>query len=298
MSILSWLLVGRPIPTPYQHVGNNGHSFHIDKSLEIYSPFLCHDFYRQHNSGLIYQQARRNTFSQPMRGGIKDPPTLPKTSYCRQDSTSPRQIQCFGRQVIENQQNNQNGMGIGSIDSEFNFPNVQLSQSGSVCDTFQSQTSTLCILSSGQSNLCNRRILHELEKSSCLCISSNNADFSCPEQDKSVSVQNNSYSPSLAATSMVLRGTTAACLSSSSSSTFSKTINTSKRKVSTSKPPSSQPSRLEVIKQSVRDFRKTLQILSPNQEEHQLRNSMMRKGPCIPIGVLERLIQSRPLLLL
>ena len=107
-----------------------------------------------------------------------------------------------------------------------------------------------------------------------------------------------SYSPSLAATSMVLRGTTAACLSSSSSSTFSKTINTSKRKVSTSKPPSSQPSCLEVIKQSVRDFRKTLQILSPNQEEHQLRNSMTRKGPCIPIGVLERLIQSRPLLLL
>ena len=52
---------------------------------------------------------------------------------------------------------------------------------------------------------------------------------------------------------MVLRGTTTAYLSSSSSSTFSKTINTSKRKVSTSKPPSSQPSLLGVIKQSIRD---------------------------------------------
>ena len=43
--------------------------------------------------------------------------------------------------------------------------------------------------------LCDRRIFHELESSSCLCISSNNADFFCPEQDTSVSVQNSSYNP-------------------------------------------------------------------------------------------------------
>ena len=252
-SILSWSLVGRPIPAPYQHVGNNGHLFRTDKNLKIYSPFLCHDLYRQHNSGLIYQQVRGNTFSQPMRRGMEDPPMVPKTSYYRQDSSYPRQIQCFGRQVIENRQNSQKRVGIGSIDSEFNFPNVQLSQSGSVCDTFQSQTSTLCIHSSGQSSLHNRHIFHELERSSCLCFSSNNADFFCPEQDTPISMQNSSYSPSLAATSMVLRGSTTTCLSSSSSSSLSKSINTSKRKVSTSKPPSSQPSRLGVIKQSVRD---------------------------------------------
>ena len=62
-----------------------------------------------------------------------------------------------------------------------------------------------------------------------------------------------SYSTSLAATNMVLRGSTITCISSSSSSTLSKTINTSKRKVSIAKPPSTQPSRLGFIKQSVRD---------------------------------------------
>ena len=67
-------------------------------------------------------------------------------------------------------------MGIGSIDSDFNIINVQLSQCRSVCDTFQSQTSNLCIPSSGQSSLCDRRILHELEQFSCLRISSNNID--------------------------------------------------------------------------------------------------------------------------
>ena len=76
-SILSWSLIRRPIPAPYQHVGNNGHLFHTDKSLKIYSPFFCHDFYRQHNIGLMYQQARKNTFSQPLRRGMEDPPMVP-----------------------------------------------------------------------------------------------------------------------------------------------------------------------------------------------------------------------------
>ena len=70
----------RPITAPYQHVRNNGCSLRIDKSLEIYSPFLCHDSYWQHNSGLIYQQARGNTFSQPMRRGMEDTSLVPKTS--------------------------------------------------------------------------------------------------------------------------------------------------------------------------------------------------------------------------
>ena len=200
-----------------------------------------------------YQQARRNTFSQFMCGSMENPPMVPKTSDYSQDLTYLRQIQCFGRQVIENRQSNQNRVGTGSSNSEFNLTNGQLSQSGSVCDTFQSQTSTLCFPSSGQSGLHDRCILHELEQSSCLCISSNNTDSSCPEQDTPISVQNSSYSPSLTATSMDLRGTTTAYISSSLSSSLSRSINTSKRKVSTSKPPSSEPSCLGVIKQSVRD---------------------------------------------
>ena len=130
-----------------------------------------------------------------------------------------------------------------SVFQMFNYPNLDL-----FATRFNLQTSTLCVPSSGQSSLCNRRIFLELEQSSCLCFSSNNTDSFCPEQ-----VQNSSSSPSLAATNMVLRGSTTTCLSSSLSSTLSKTINTSKRKDSTSKAPSTQPSCLGVIKQSVRD---------------------------------------------
>ena len=62
---------------------------------KFYTPFLCHDFYRQHNSGLLYQQARRNPFSQPLCRGMEDPPMMAKTTYSRLDSSYPRQIQCF-----------------------------------------------------------------------------------------------------------------------------------------------------------------------------------------------------------
>ena len=48
---------------------------------------------------------------------------------------------------------------------------------------------------------------------------------------------------------------------------------------------------------AIKTFRKTLQKLSPNQEEHLLKKSMMRNGSYTLIGVIERrLIWSWPLL--
>ena len=149
-SILSWSLVGRPVPTPYQYTGNNGHSFRTEESLKIYSPFLCHDFYQQHNSGLLYQQTRRNSLSQSLCRGAGDPPLVPGTTYSCQGSSYPRQIQCFSRLPIKNGQTSQNRMGIRSIDHKLNFPIVQFPQCGSVCDSFPSQTSIVCFTSFGQ----------------------------------------------------------------------------------------------------------------------------------------------------
>ena len=59
-TILSWSLVGRPIPAPHQYARNDGHSFRTEESYKNYSPFLRHDIYRQYDSGLIYQKARWN----------------------------------------------------------------------------------------------------------------------------------------------------------------------------------------------------------------------------------------------
>ena len=201
---------------------------------------------------------------------------MPITSDYRQGSSYLRQIQCFGRQVIKNRQNSQNRVGIGSIDCEFNFPNVQLSQSGSVCDTLQSQASTLCVPSSGQSSFCDRRILHELELSPCLRISSSNNDSFCPGQDSTISVKNTSYSTSLAASNwfsevLHLLVSTPVCLL-----LFPNLLRQAKGKFQHQNLPALNLHAWELSNNQleIKSFRKTLQILSPNQDEHQLRKSM------------------------
>ena len=66
-------------------------------------------------------------------------------------------------------------------------------------------------------------------------------------------VQNSSHSSVLATTTVVLRTSSSISVSSDSSATNSKTTDSIQRKICTSKPPNSRPSRLGVIKQSIRD---------------------------------------------
>ena len=145
-----------------------------------------------------------------------------------------------------------NRMGIGSDSRELHIPNAQLSQRGPFCDTIQSQTSIVCIPSSRQPCTSSRRSFNELKFTSCICISSYNSDTFYSSQDTSVSVQNSSHCSLLAPTAVVLRDATTSSVSSNSSFTISKNSDTVKRKISTPKSPITWPSRLGVIKHSVR----------------------------------------------
>ena len=192
-TIPSWSLVGRPIPAPYQYSGNDGHSFSTEEGHKIHSRLLYYDLDRQYNSCLLYQQTWRNTFSQHMRRGIADPLLVPGTRYHDQISSNSWQIEYIGRPPFEIGQTYQNRLGFGSIGSEFNFPNAQLSQCGFVCNTIQSLTPILCISSSGQLCLSDRRIVNKLKLSSCIFIFTNHSDTLCTSQDWTISVQNSSY---------------------------------------------------------------------------------------------------------
>ena len=227
---------------------------------------------------------------------------VPKTSYCPQDSSYSRQIQCFGRQVIENRQSSQNRVGIGSIDSKFNFPNVQLSQSGSVCDSLQSQTATLCIPSSGQSSLRDRRIFHELEWNYLHA-------YAFPPTMLIPSVLNKIRQsqcrivlkaplwPLEASFSEVLQLLVSAPVRLP---LVPNLLTQAKGKFQHQNLPALNIQAWELSNNQleIKNFRKTLQILSPDQDEHHLRKSMTGNGLFIPVGVIEgRLIRSRPLLL-
>ena len=80
------------------------------------------------------------------------------------------------------------------------------------------------------------------------------SDTCCSRENPTTSVQNSSHSSVLATATVVLRTSSSISVSSDSSATNSKTTTDSiQRKICTSKPPNSRPSRLGVIKQSIRD---------------------------------------------
>ena len=284
-------------PSSNQYVRNDGHMISTETSHNIYSPFLHHDIYRQHNGGLIYQQTEWHRFPQPLCRSLENSQLVPGTRDRYQSSSHSRQIQHSCRPPIKIRQTYQDRMGSGSNSSEFSIPDAQFPICGPVCDTIQSQTPIICLSSTRQQSTSDRCPVHGLESSSCICFSSFYSDSCCSGKNPTTSVQNSFDSSVLATTTMVLR-TSSLSVSSDSSATNSKTLDSIQRKICSSKPPTSRPSRLGVIKQSeIKKFRKTLQILSLDQEEHLHKKSTMQNGPSSPIGVIQkRLFRSWPLL--
>ena len=88
-----------------------------------------------------------------------------------------------------------------------------------------------------KSSLSDRRIINDLELSTCICISTNNTDTFYSNQNMSILVQSSSNCLSLASTSLVPRGVTTTSISSDLTSVLSKLTNTSKWKVPTSNLP-------------------------------------------------------------
>ena len=238
-TILSWSLDRRPIPAPYQYVGNDGHTISTETSHNIYSPFLHHDIHRQHNGGLIYQQTGWHSFPQPLRRSLGNSQLVPGTRHCYQSSSHSRQIQHSCGPPIKIRQTYQDRMGSGSNSSEFSILDAQIPKCGPVCDTIQSQTFIICLSSTRQQSTSDRCPVHGLESSSCICFSSFYSDSCCSGKNPTTSVQNSSDSSVLATTAVVLRTSSSISVSSNSSSTNSKTLDSIQRTICSSKPPTS-----------------------------------------------------------
>ena len=252
-TILSWSLDGRPIPAPYQYVKNDGHTISTETSHNIYSPFLHNDIHRQHNGGLIYQQIGWHSFPQPLRKSFENSQLVPRTQHCYQSLSHSRQIQHSCRPPIKTRQTYQDRMGSGSNSCEFSIPDAQFPKCGPVCDTVQSQTPIICLSSTRLQSTSDRCPVHGLESTSCICFSSFYSDSCCSGKNLTTSVQNSSNSSVLATTTVVLRTFSSLSVSPDSSATNSKTLDSIQKRICSSKSPTSRPSRLGVIKQSIRD---------------------------------------------
>ena len=133
VSILSWSLVGRPIPVPYQHVGNNGHSFRTDKSLKIYY-HSCVMISTDNTTVVSYINKQGGTHSHNLCVEV-----WKILQWCLKHHIVVRICHIPGKfnvladrlsridKIVKTEWAlDQNRVGIGSIDSKLNFPNVQL----------------------------------------------------------------------------------------------------------------------------------------------------------------------------
>ena len=175
-TILSWSLVRRPIPLRINILETMAIRFALKKAIR-YIHILVSWFYRQHNSSLLYLQTRRNT-SPNLCVEVCE-----ILHWCLGHDVVITVLHIPGKfSILADRLSRMNKplKTEWALDQSIakHFSNAHLPQCGSVCDTLQSQTPTVCISSSGQSCLGDRRIINELESSSCICISSNSSDIS------------------------------------------------------------------------------------------------------------------------
>ena len=296
-TVLSWSLDRKPIPAPYQYVRNDGHTISTETSQNIYSPFLHHDIHRQHNGGLIYQQTGWHSFPQSLRRSLENTQLVPGTRHSYQSSSHPRQIQHSCRPPLKTRQTYQDRMGSGSNSCEFSIPDAQLSKCGSVCDKIQPQTPIICLSSTRLQSTSDRcpvmdwnhlhayafppfilipAVLEKIRQHQCRIVLI--APF-WPQQQW--------FSELLLVSAPILLPLIPRLLTQSQG-----------RFVHQNLPILDLHAwELSNNQSEIRNFHKTLQILSPDQEEHLHKKSTMQNGPSSLIGVIQkRLIRSRPLL--
>ena len=188
-----------------------------------------------------------------MRRSLENSQLVPGTQHSYLSSSHSRQIQHSCRPPIKTRQTYQDRMGSGSNSCEFSIPDAQFPKCGPVCDTIQSQTPIICLSGTRLQSTSDRCPVHGLESFSFICFSSFYSDSCCSGKNPTTSVQNCSDSSVLATTTVVLRTSSSFSVSPDLSATNSKTLDSIQRKICSSKPPTSRPSRLGVIKQSIRD---------------------------------------------
>lgn len=239
----------------HQYVGNVSCATSIATNQQFDSQFMRNDIHRQFYSGIISQKTRRNTLSRFVCRGVEHPSMVSGTEYNVTSETYSWKTQHTSRPVFQIEQTNSNRMVSGSIGIQSHISDLRETNDRSVCDSFQSQVTNVCVTGSGQQSIFSGCNVTQLERTPCICVSSISTSSCSAGQDSISPMQDCLNSFTVATQNMVFRSITTTDLTTNTTSLNSKSIDTIKRKVSTSKHSNVRSSRLGIIKQSVRDKR-------------------------------------------
>ena len=114
----------------------------------LFKPYSPHS-YRQHNSGCLHKQGRRDEVRPLMCPLVENTDLVCQETGYSQSSTHPQPAECDSRQAIQARSNHSNRMVSPPRGLQKDMQSVASAQSEPVCHQVQQQACTVCLTSSG-----------------------------------------------------------------------------------------------------------------------------------------------------
>lgn len=239
--------------TPYQSSRVDGNINSTEICSSSYNKLNSVNMHRQHDCSFIHKETGRDSFSRSLSRNLENVSLVSTKQHQHCSKTHSRKIQHSGRPALKSNKTDQNRMVTQTISSEHYMSDDKLSKHRSFCNKIKPQDAPLRISNSRQSGIGDRRTNNGLEQDKCIRISPFPSYSSGAKQSSKVTVQNCSNSSSVAEQAVVSRSTESTDISSHNSSSNTRSSISVTRKNPASKPPNACPSRMGIIKQSIRN---------------------------------------------
>ena len=129
---------------PHKLAGNESGSVGIGTFQTTCQESVCSASLRQFDSGVVYQQARRNEVVQPLSFDVGVTPVVPGELDCFESGTYSRETEYFGRRFEPRENSNTfNRVEFESGNSGHFIQNISNSKSRSVCNKREQETTSL-----------------------------------------------------------------------------------------------------------------------------------------------------------
>ncbi len=245
-------LVSGDQATTHQRTGAPGSLAEPPGSSQVSDRLLCSGSVGQFNSCRLPEQTGGHQIGSVMSSYEADSLVVPRSQGRSVGHSYLGQVECFGRLPFQGIGPGAKRVGVRSDNVQCGSGQVGQSVVGSVLNQGEPQTATVCVSNAGSSCLGSRRSSVLMAEAGCLRVSSVCSDPQDTGESPEGRGSGHSDRPVLALQELVQSSNRSAGRASSQATSVRSTAVTTRRKSTLSKRGKTLPSRLEVIRQSVR----------------------------------------------
>lgn len=124
----------------------------------------------QHNSCVLHSETRGDSFSNPVQRDLEITSLVPRSQSDSVSQTLTRSHECVGRQTLSLQQSSACRVVSQTTGDPLSVSTARPTHGRSVCNSLESQASTLCIPSPRRESMGYRCTISQLESPSRVCL--------------------------------------------------------------------------------------------------------------------------------